>query len=62
MRIDDGGGEAALREYRVHFIRRCHRAPVAYAAQSRLVNIDAPEDVVRSFSAAKTGDSRLLVD
>ena len=43
-RIDDGG-EAALREAALHLMER-YRAPlVAYAAQSRIANIDEPDEL-----------------
>lgn len=58
-RIEDGG-EISLREARVHLMRRYRDALVAYAASSRLANIDEPEELVHGFFAAKSGDTRFL--
>ena len=58
-RIEDGG-EISLREARVHLMRRYRDALVAYAASSRLANIDEPEELVHGFFAAKSGDARFL--
>ncbi len=60
-RIEDGG-EGALREARVHLMQRYRAALVAYAAGSRLANIDEPEELVHGFFAAKSGDSRFLAE
>ena len=60
-RIEDGG-DVALREAAVHLMER-YRAPlVAYAAQSRLTNIDEPDELVHGFFAAKSADPRFLAD
>lgn len=58
-RIDDGG-DLALREARVHLMQRYRDALVAYAANSRLANIDEPDELVHGFFAAKSADPRFL--
>ena len=60
-RIEDGG-EVALREAALHLMER-YRAPLmAYAAQSRIANIDEPDELVHGFFAAKSTDPRFLAD
>jgi len=58
-RIDDGG-DVALREARVHLMQRYRDALVAYAANSRLANIDEPDELVHGFFATKSADPRFL--
>lgn len=60
-RIEDGGREA-VREAALHLMER-YRAPlVAYAAHSRLAQIDDPDELVHGFLAAKSADPRFLAD
>jgi hypothetical protein len=60
-RIDDGG-HAAVHEMALHLMER-YRAPlVAYAAQSRLRNIDEPDELVHGFFAVKSADPRFLAE
>lgn len=58
-RIDDGG-DAAMREARVHLMQRYREPLLAYAANSRLANIDEPDELVHGFFAAKSTDPRFL--
>ena len=60
-RIDDGGNDA-LREARVHLMQRYREPLLAYAANSRLANIDEPDDLVHGFFAARSADPRFLRD
>jgi len=43
-------------------MQRYRAALVAYAAGSRLANIDEPEEIVHGYFAAKSGDSRFLAE
>lgn len=60
-RVDDGSPHA-LRETALHLMERYRVPLVAYAAQSRLANIDEPDELVHGFFAAKSSDPRFLRD